>query len=71
MGPDKCLLVNDLQALDRGENWTAQDWVGIDFKTLWRDSFQLSRPNYYGDLVLKAEHDRSRSAQSKANPCSC
>nr|WP_290224039.1 hypothetical protein [Trichocoleus desertorum] len=58
MVSDKCLLVNDLQALDRGGNWTAQDWIGIDFKTLWRDSFQIGRCNYYGDLVRGIERDR-------------
>lgn len=58
MGSDKCLLVNDLQALDRGGSWTAQDWIGIDFKTLWRDSFRIGRHNYYGDLVQRIERDR-------------
>jgi hypothetical protein len=58
MGTDKCLLVNDLQALDRGGNWTAQDWIGIDFKTLWRDSFQIGQHNYYGELVQRVEAER-------------
>ena len=58
MGTDKCLQVNDLQALDRGGGWTGADWVGIDFKTLWRDSFKKGSPNYYGDLVERVERDR-------------
>ena len=55
---DKCLIVNDLQALDRGGGWTAQDWIGIDFKTLWRDSFHRGKHNYYGDLLANVEADR-------------
>lgn len=50
MVDDKCLMVNDLQALDRGGGWTAQNWIGIDFKKLWIDSFTLGRHNYYGEL---------------------
>lgn len=57
MGTDKCLQVNDLQALDRGGGWTGADWVGIDFKTLWRDSFKVGNPNYYGQLVERVERD--------------
>lgn len=56
---DKCLLVNDLQALDRGGNWTAQDWIGIDFKTLWRDSFHIGKTNYYGQLIATLERDKN------------
>ncbi len=55
---DKCLIVNDLQALDRGGGWTAQDWIGIDFKTLWRDSFHRGKHNYYGDLLANVEADQ-------------
>jgi hypothetical protein len=55
---DKCLTVTDEQAQDRGGNWTAQDWIGIDFKTLWRDSFHVGRTNYYGRLIELVERDR-------------
>ncbi|NES07804.1 MAG: hypothetical protein F6K22_36460 [Okeania sp. SIO2F4] len=58
MHSDKCLLVNDLQALDRGGGWTAQDWIGIDFKKLWHDSFLVGKTNYYGQLVEAVERDR-------------
>lgn len=58
MVSDKCLMVNDLQALDRGGNWTAQDWIGIDFKTLWRDSFHVGKTNYYGQLIATLERDK-------------
>lgn len=58
MGSDKCLIVNDLQSLDRGGGWTAQDWIGIDFKTLWRDSFHMGQTNYYGRLIQLVESDR-------------
>lgn len=58
MHSDKCLLVNDLQALDRGGGWTAQDWIGIDFKKLWHDSFLVGKTNYYGQLIEAVERDR-------------
>ncbi len=58
MHSDKCLLVNDLQALDRGGGWTAQDWIGLDFKKLWHDSFLLGKTNYYGQLIAAVEGDR-------------
>lgn len=57
MVDDKCLIVNDLQAIDRGGGWTAQDWVGLDFKKLWIDSLR-SGPNFYGDLVERVVRDR-------------
>lgn len=59
MNSDKCLMVNDLQALDRGGRWTAQDWIGIDFKTLWRDSFHVGKTNYYGQLIATLERDKN------------
>lgn len=59
MVSDKCLMVNDLQALDRGGGWTAQDWIGIDFKTLWRDSFHIGKTNYYGQLIASIERDKT------------
>lgn len=59
MVSDKCLMVNDLQALDRGGGWTAQDWIGIDFKTLWRDSFHVGKTNYYGQLIATIERDKN------------
>jgi hypothetical protein len=59
MVSDKCLMVNDLQALDRGGGWTAQDWIGIDFKTLWRDSFHVGKTNYYGELIATLERDKN------------
>lgn len=59
MKNDKCLKVNDLQAIDRGGGWDAQDWIGIDFKTLWRDSFLRFKPNYYGDLVDRIASERA------------
>jgi hypothetical protein len=59
MVSDKCLSVNDLQVLDRGGGWTGDDWIGLDFKKLWRDSFRLGRTNYYGQLIETVERDKS------------
>lgn len=62
MVSDRCLMVNDLQILDRngeqGQTWTIENWTGLDFKTLWKDSFMPGRKNYYGDLVsrVSSEH---------------
>lgn len=56
---DKCLMINDLQVLDRGGSWTGDDWIGLDFKKLWRDSFHIGRINYYGALIQGVERDRS------------
>ncbi|MBE9178641.1 hypothetical protein IQ268_08720 [Oculatella sp. LEGE 06141] len=61
MVSDKCLLVNDLQVFDRGGGWTGDDWIGLDFKKLWRDSFQIGKTNYYGQLVQAIERDRGIS----------
>lgn len=58
MKDDKCLKCDDLQALDRGTLWTAGDWIGIDFKTLWRDSFHIGRTNYYGQLIEAVSRDK-------------
>lgn len=58
MVSDKCLMINDLQVLDRGGGWTGDDWIGLDFKKLWRDSFQIGRINYYGSLIQGVERDR-------------
>lgn len=54
---DKCLLVNDLQVSDRGGGWTADNWIGLDFKNLWRDSFHVGRANYYGELLASLQRD--------------
>lgn len=57
MTTDKCLFVNQLQASDRSV-WSQQDWVGIDFKTLWRDSFLPGRQPYYMQLINDVQRDR-------------
>jgi len=57
MVDDKCLIVNDLQALDRGGGWTGADWIGVDFKNLWRDSFMPRRTNYFSRLIESIEQD--------------
>lgn len=59
MVSDKCLSVNDLQVSDRGGGWTGDDWIGLDFKKLWKDSFLLGHINYYGQLVETIERDKS------------
>ncbi len=58
MVSDKCLSVNDLQIFDRGGGWTGDDWIGLDFKKLWRDSFHLGKTNYYGQLIQSIERDK-------------
>lgn len=58
MVSDRCLVVNDLQILDRGGGWNIDNWVGLDFKNLWRDSFLAGRINYYAQLIQNLERDR-------------
>lgn len=59
MVSDKCLSVNDLQVFDRGGGWTGDDWIGLDFKKLWRDSFHIGKTNYYGQLIQKIDQDQA------------
>ncbi|HEY9657707.1 MAG TPA: hypothetical protein V6C65_04520 [Allocoleopsis sp.] len=54
---DQCLFVNDLQAPDRGA-WSGQQWHAVNFRMLWRDSFQPGRRNYYQDLIDAVMRDR-------------
>jgi hypothetical protein len=51
MNTDRCLQVNDLQVIERGGGWTVEDWVGLNFLHLWRDSFKPGNRNYYGELI--------------------
>lgn len=58
MVSDRCLVVNDLQVSDRGGGWTIENWVNLDFKNLWRDSFLAGNRNYYAELIERLERDR-------------
>lgn len=62
MVSDRCVHCNDLQVMDRnppiGTKWTIENWVSLDFKQLWRDSFLPGRHNYYGDLVSRVASDQ-------------
>lgn len=57
MMTNHCLHVNDLQAPDRGGGWKGRDWVGLNFLTLWRDSFTPGRFNYFEQLVTTVQRD--------------
>jgi len=58
MMTNHCLHVNDLQAPDRGGGWRGRDWIGLNFLTLWRDSFVPGNVNYFEQLVTKIQQDR-------------
>jgi hypothetical protein len=58
MMTNHCLHVNDLQASDRGGGWKGRDWVGLNFLTLWRDSFTPGQFNYFEQLVSTVQRDK-------------
>lgn len=57
MTSNTCLMVNDLQAPDRGCGWRGRDWIGLNFLMLWRDSFDTGNFNYYQQLVNVVRRD--------------
>lgn len=57
MMTNHCLHVNDLQAPDRGGGWKGRDWIGLNFLTLWRDSFMSGKFNYFEQLITTVQKD--------------
>ncbi|BAY84670.1 hypothetical protein NIES267_41660 [Calothrix parasitica NIES-267] len=57
MTSNTCLMVNDLQAPDRGCGWRGRDWIGLNFLMLWRDSFDTGNFNYYQQLINVVSRD--------------
>jgi hypothetical protein len=58
MMTNHCLHVNDLQAPDRGGGWKGKDWIGLNFLTLWHDSFAPGQFNYFEQLVTTVQQDK-------------
>ena len=57
MMTNHCLMVNDLQAPDRGGGWKGKDWIGLNFILLWKDSFQPGNFNYFDYLINTLQRD--------------
>ena len=57
MTSNTCLMVNDLQAPDRGCGWRGRDWTGIYFLMLSRESFDTGNSNYYQQLINVVSRD--------------
>ena len=45
--------------MPRGQYLATHDWIGTNFLSLWRDSFQPGRHNYLSELLGHLERDRN------------
>lgn len=57
MATDNYLFMRNWVSLDGEDCLRDNDWVGVDAKHSWRDSFLLGNRNYYGILIDNLKKD--------------